>query len=108
MILKKFAKFLAGLAAVAGVCAGVYYFLEKKNLISCRLTDDEEDEDTAEEETDEDEKTSRTYVSLTKEKEGAEASKEEESHKEADASKSGEESAESTNVEDAFHQKYEA
>ncbi len=105
--MKKFAKFLAGMAAIAGVCAGVYYFLEKKNLISCRLTDDEEDEDTAEE-TDEDEKTSRTYVSLTKEKEGAEASKEEESHKEADASKSGEESAESTNVEDAFHQKYEA
>ena len=72
------------MVAVAGIYAGAYYFLEKKNLNSCRLTDDEEDEDTAEEETDEEEKTSRTYVSLTKEKEGAETSKEKESHKEVE------------------------
>ena len=62
---KKFGKFLLFTAATAATCAGVYYYLQKKGLITkCECDDDEEDFDDFDENLDKAD-SDRSYVELS-------------------------------------------
>lgn len=63
---KKFGNFLIFTAAVGTIAAGVYYFLQKKNIFSTETEEDVDDFDDFSEDLDDDESSEkkRSYVSL--------------------------------------------
>ena len=76
--MKKFLKFVAGVAAVAGAACGVVYCLKK--FCGIDLSDDDEESDEENETSDDDKSGDREYVTL--DMEGEEASEKEDSEEE--------------------------